>query len=92
MCVCVCVCYLLIYYLLTAWSRVLLEKLIGFKLVEEIARILRNPKVNYRIHKYIYIYTHTHTHTHTHTYIYIYIFMAQQPLEDQGLLIFEASQ
>ena len=37
--------------LLTPWSRVLLEKLIGFAANQEIPHILRNPQVHYRTHK-----------------------------------------
>ena len=38
-------------YLLTPWSRVLLEKLTGSAASQEIPHILRNPKVHHRTHK-----------------------------------------
>ena len=39
-------------YLLTPWSRVLLQKLTGFAVSQEILRILCEPKVQHRIHKF----------------------------------------
>jgi len=41
----------LLTYLLTPWSKVLLEKLTGSAASQEIPRILRNPKVHHRTHK-----------------------------------------
>jgi hypothetical protein len=41
----------LLTYLLTPWSRVLLEKPTGSQPVKKFPNILWNPKVHYRIHK-----------------------------------------
>ena len=41
----------LLTYLLTSWSRVLLEKLTCSAASQEVPRILRNPKVHHRTHK-----------------------------------------
>ena len=43
---------LIFTYLLTPWSRVLLEKLTRFAASQEIPHILWNPKVHHRTHKY----------------------------------------
>ena len=48
---CILSAYCRFTYLLTPWSRVLLEKLTGFAANQEIPRILWNPKVHYRTHK-----------------------------------------
>ena len=40
-----------VLYLLSPWSKVLLEKLTGFAANQEIPRILRTLKVHYRTHK-----------------------------------------
>ena len=44
-----------ITYLVTQWSSVLLEKQTGFSTSQEIPRILWNPKILYRIHKYCHL-------------------------------------
>ena len=41
----------LLTYLLTTWSRVLLEKLTGLQLVKKFPAFLWNPKFHYRTHK-----------------------------------------
>ena len=43
--------HVVLTYLLTPWSRVLLEKLTGFAANQEIPRILWNPKVHHHTHK-----------------------------------------
>jgi hypothetical protein len=43
--------WFIVIYLFIPCSRVLLEKLTGFKLVKKFSRISRNPKVHYHTHK-----------------------------------------
>ena len=47
----ICTKKTILTYLLTPWSRVLLEKLTGFAANQEFHRTLWNPKVHYRTHK-----------------------------------------
>jgi len=42
----------LLTYLLTPWSRVILEKLTGYQLVKKFPCILWKPKVHHRVYKY----------------------------------------
>ena len=67
----------LLTYLLTPYSRVLLEKLTGFAANQEIPRILwNNPKVHYCTHKRPHVYIHR---GHRES-VYVYMYYAQYTL------------